>query len=168
MFRFLSLLAMALALPGCNKPPGGPDPVSSFVYGQQSLANGSYDTAISWFTSDIDQNPNHAEAYKFRAKAHYLKGETMPPPPTEGHGASRTLDSPVKEFESTIADATKAVELASKDPEAYIVRAKAYHRLGGEHEKKLAVEDCMKAKTLASDGPMMDQATKLLEEIRGQ
>jgi tetratricopeptide (TPR) repeat protein len=136
-----------------------------FTNGQRALEKGSLDSAIGWLGSAIQREPNNAVAYRLMAKARYLKAESMGEP--QGLGAERAVDTPASLFNRAIEDATKAIELDPKDAEAFLIRAQAQHRKGGDEAKSGALADCKKVLELAPDGPVAEEAKKLRDQIGG-
>ena len=171
MVRFIGLLAVAVLLPGCGPTavtsvPSAPPPGQELANAERSLANGSYEAAIGWLDGAIEKDPKNAAAYRLRAKANFAKAEKLEMP--KGFGAEKIVETPAKLLESSIADATKAIELDPKDAEAYLLRAKARQRQGSDKAKEQAAADCDKAVELAGEGAVGAEAQKLREGLRGK
>jgi tetratricopeptide (TPR) repeat protein len=166
MYRFWILLTVTVLLPGCGTAVPSPSEAQvCFANGERALGLGSYEVAIGWLSSAIAADPKNAAAHRLRAKAYVLKAEGMKP--LTGMAAQKTAETPEKVVDNAIADATTALELDPRDAEAYLLRARAQRRKGGDKAKEQALADCDKALELATSGPLADEAKKVRDEIRG-
>jgi tetratricopeptide (TPR) repeat protein len=166
MYRSLLLIAVVVLLPGCGTAPTTASTAEvSLANGERALENGSYEAAIGWLSSAITADGNNAAAYRLRAKAYCRKAEGAPK--LQGMAAAKAAETPAQVFDQAVADATRAIELDPRDAEAYLVRAQAQHRKGGDKAKELALADCDKALELAAQGPVAAEAKKLRDAIRG-
>src|SRR5262249_54961281 len=131
MQRIWILLLILVLLPSCG--PSAPSQSEAQVYfanGERALGLGSYQVAIGWLSSAIAAEPKNAAAHRLRAKAYVLKAEGMKP--LTGMAAQKTAETPEKVVDNAIADATTAIELDPRDAEAYLLRARAQRRKGGD------------------------------------
>ena len=135
--RVVFALAAALLLLSCGTPPApatpAPETAEEYVERGESLAGqGLYLEAIDHFSAALKMEPENAEAFFLRGRAHYdyavkmAMDETGQPPE-----AVPFLPPEVTEqMELAVADYTSAVELSPQYAKAYNNRGNARATLG--------------------------------------
>ena len=110
--------------------------------GEHDLAIEDYDTVIKLTNIVIEMNPNDIEAYIHRGIAYHHKGE----------------------YNSAVANFTKAIELDPSIPQLYLARCVAYHQKG---EYGYAIENVTKALELNPDNAEAYQHRALAYQRKG-
>jgi len=130
MFICIAILLLACVIPALEHSRQGD------YYAEQEL----WDEAISEYTEAIELDPELAEAYVNRARAHINLGQ----------------------HELAIVDCNKAIEL---DPElytAYLSRGLCYEIQGNKNQ---ALADYQRVVTLSQDAALIEKARQRLEAL---
>jgi len=104
--------------------------------------------AISDYTKAIELNPNYVEAYVNRALAYAYKDKVdIDPNSPKAFINMGTIGTDKANMDKAIADCNKAIEIAPKYADAYLIRSRVY-LLGNNAEK--ALSDVRQAETLGA------------------
>jgi len=141
----LFLLALALLVAACGSPvePVAPAPESAEAYterGETLAEEGKYPEAIDHFSAALEMEPQDAEIYFLRGRAHYdyaaqLSLDLTGQPP---EAVPFLPDEVTGQLEQAVADYTSAIELDLQYAKAYNNRGNARATLG---ELEGALED---------------------------
>jgi tetratricopeptide (TPR) repeat protein len=134
--RLLLLLVM-LSVVACASPvpPTTPPPESAEEYielGESLSEQALYPEAIDHFSAALEMEPENAETYFMRGRAHYeyavkLSRDLTGQPP---EAVPFLPDEVVEQMQLSIADYTSAIELDPQYAKAYNNRGNAYASLG--------------------------------------
>lgn len=139
MRQLLPLILAAFLLVSCGSPapPSFPalDDAQAYIERGESLSEeGRFLEAVDDFSAAIELEPDNADAYFLRGRAHYdyacqvvieVTGQTT-------QDVALLPDEAVQHLEQALADYTSAIELDPQNPKAYNNRANAYASLGNE------------------------------------
>jgi tetratricopeptide (TPR) repeat protein len=133
----LFLLSVMLLAAACTSPvpPTTPPPETAEEYielGESLSEQGLYREAIDHFSAALEMEPEVAETYFLRGRAHYdyavkLSRDLTGQPP---EAVPFLPDEVVEQMELAVADYTSAIELDPQYAKAYNNRGNAYASLG--------------------------------------
>jgi tetratricopeptide (TPR) repeat protein len=133
----LFLLLVMLLVVACASPvpPTTPAPETAEEYielGESLSEQGLYPEAIDHFSAALEMEPQDAETYFLRGRAHYdyavkLSRDLTGQPP---EAVPFLPDEVVEQMELAVADYTSAIELDAQYAKAYNNRGNAYASLG--------------------------------------
>ncbi len=141
----LLLILVAFLVVSCGSPvpttlPALEDAQAYVERGDSLSEEGQYVEAIDHFSAAIELEPDYAEAYFLRGRAHYDYASRVIVEAT-GQGTENIPLLPeeaVQHLEQAVADYTRAIELDPRYAKAYNNRGNTYAALG---EKERALDD---------------------------
>jgi tetratricopeptide (TPR) repeat protein len=137
MRRLLPLILTVLLVASCASDVSTPlpplDSAQAYIERGNSLGEeGHYLEALDHFSAAIELEPDNAEAYFLRGRAHYDYAVQVIVQATgqRPENASFLPDEALRHLEEAVADYTKAIEFDPRHTRAYNNRGNAYISLG--------------------------------------
>lgn len=139
MRKLSPLMLIALLLASCASGASPPLPAAenaqAYIERGKSLSEeGRYLEAVDNFSAAVELEPQNADAYFLRGRAHYDYACQVVKDATGGapENVAFLPDEAVQHLEQAVGDYTSAIELDPQNPKAYNNRANAYASLGQE------------------------------------